>query len=81
MSIRVLIADDHPIRPGWVAPQSRSERPGLEVVGEAADGVEVLELAKLSRGCFSSSISRCPAQRLRHGSRVDQERRTAGSSS
>jgi DNA-binding NarL/FixJ family response regulator len=49
MSIRVLIADDHPIvRDGLRLSLERSGR-DVEVVGEAADGVEVLELAKTCR--------------------------------
>jgi DNA-binding NarL/FixJ family response regulator len=49
MSIRVLIADDHPIvRDGLRLSLERSGR-DVKVVGEAADGVEVLELAKIRR--------------------------------
>ena len=49
MSIRVLIADDHPIvRDGLRLSLERSGR-DVKVVGEAADGVEVLELAKVCR--------------------------------
>jgi DNA-binding NarL/FixJ family response regulator len=49
MSIRVLIADDHPIvRAGLRFSLERSGR-DVEVVGEAADGVTVLELAKTCR--------------------------------
>lgn len=46
MSIRVLIADDHPVvRDGLRLTLERSE-PDIVVVGEAADGVEVLTLAQ-----------------------------------
>jgi len=49
MSIRILIADDHPIvRDGLRLSLERSGRE-VKVVGEAADGVEVLELAKTCR--------------------------------
>jgi DNA-binding NarL/FixJ family response regulator len=49
MSIRVLIADDHPIvRDGLRLSLERSGR-DVKVVGEAANGVEVLELAKIRR--------------------------------
>ena len=49
MSIRVLIADDHPIvRDGLRLSLERSGR-NVKVVGEAVDGVEVLELAKTCR--------------------------------
>ena len=49
MSIRVLIADDHPIvRDGLRLSLERSGR-DVKVVGEAADGIEVLELAKICR--------------------------------
>ena len=42
MSIRILIADDHPIvRDGLRLSLERSGRE-VKVVGEAADGVEVL---------------------------------------
>ena len=43
MTVRVLIVDDHPVvRAGMVA--MLSEEPGLEVVGEAANGAEALGL-------------------------------------
>ncbi|MGL3149314.1 response regulator [Microbacterium sp. A82] len=46
--IRVLVADDHPIvRSGIVGLLSLDD--GLEVVGEASDGVEVVELARTLR--------------------------------
>jgi DNA-binding NarL/FixJ family response regulator len=49
LSIRVLIADDHPIvRDGLRLSLERGGR-DVVVVGEAADGVEVLELAKTCR--------------------------------
>lgn len=44
MSIRILVADDHPIvRSGIVALISLD--PGIEVIGEAADGEELVRLA------------------------------------
>ncbi len=44
-TIRVILADDHPIvRAGVRAELERL--PGIEVVGEAVDGREILELAK-----------------------------------
>ena len=44
MSIRILVADDHPIvRSGIVALISLD--PGIEVIGEAADGEELVHLA------------------------------------
>jgi NarL family two-component system response regulator LiaR len=43
--IRILIADDHElVRQGLVA--LLAVKPGVEVVGEAADGVEAVELAR-----------------------------------
>ena len=43
--VRILIADDHPmIR--QVVQVACAERPGLQVVGEAADGAETLELCR-----------------------------------
>jgi len=49
MSIRVLIADDHPVvRDGLRFSLERGGR-DVVVVGEAADGIEVLELAKICR--------------------------------
>ena len=45
MSIRVAIADDHAlVRAGFRA--LIEAEPGLEVVGEAADGAEAIELAR-----------------------------------
>jgi two-component system NarL family response regulator len=44
--IRILIADDHPIvRQGLAALLSR--QPGMQVVGEAADGRELIELYRM----------------------------------
>jgi two-component system NarL family response regulator len=46
MSIRVLIADDHPlVRDGLRFSIERSRR-DIEIVGEAANGVEVLQMAE-----------------------------------
>jgi len=46
MSIRVLIADDHPlVRDGLRFSIERSQR-DIEIVGEASNGVEVLQLAE-----------------------------------
>src|ERR1039458_2554323 len=43
--IRVLIADDHPVvRRGMI--YSLEQHPGLEIVGEAADGQEALRKAR-----------------------------------
>jgi DNA-binding NarL/FixJ family response regulator len=48
MSIRVLIADDHPVvRDGLRFSIERSDR-GIEIVAEASNGVEVLTLAESS---------------------------------
>lgn len=48
MSIRVVIADDHAlVRAGFRA--LIEAEPGLEVVGEAADGAEAIELARTAR--------------------------------
>ncbi|MGA7966161.1 MAG: response regulator transcription factor [Gammaproteobacteria bacterium] len=43
-SIRVLIADDHRLVRAGMSELLREE-PGIEVIGEAGDGVEVLDLA------------------------------------
>ena len=43
-SIRVLIADDHRLVRAGMSELLREE-PGIEVIGEAGDGMEVLELA------------------------------------
>jgi two-component system, NarL family, nitrate/nitrite response regulator NarL len=43
MSVRVLVADDHPAMRGALARLVR-EHPQLELVGEAADGEQALEL-------------------------------------
>jgi two-component system, NarL family, response regulator NreC len=46
MSIRVVVADDHPVvRDGLRLTFERSEK-NIEIVGEAADGLEVLKLAR-----------------------------------
>ena len=46
MSIRVLIADDHPlVRDGLRFVIERSDK-GIEVVGEASDGLEALKVAE-----------------------------------
>ena len=48
MSIRVAIADDHAlVRAGFRA--LIDAEPGLEVVGEAADGAEAIELARTAQ--------------------------------
>jgi DNA-binding NarL/FixJ family response regulator len=45
MNIRVLVADDHPLaRAGMVRALGRD--PGIEIVGEAADGQTALEMAR-----------------------------------
>ena len=47
-SIRVLVADDHPVvRSGLVA--MLATLPGVEVVGEAADGAEAIREASIAR--------------------------------
>jgi DNA-binding NarL/FixJ family response regulator len=46
-TIRVLLADDHPIVRAGVR-EMLKEVPGVEVIGEANDGREALELAKTS---------------------------------
>ncbi len=44
MTIRILIADDHPaVRSGLKS--LLGERPGWEVIGEASDGKEAVEIA------------------------------------
>jgi DNA-binding NarL/FixJ family response regulator len=46
MSIRVIVADDHPlVRDGLRLTIERSNK-GIVIVGEAGDGMEVLELAR-----------------------------------
>ncbi len=47
-SIRVLLADDHPIVRAGIRETLR-EVPGVEVVGEASDGREAMEMVKTSR--------------------------------
>src|ERR1700761_7480909 len=46
--IRVLIADDHPMLREGVAARIASQ-PDMELVGEAADGVEALSLFRLHK--------------------------------
>ena len=43
--IRVILADDHPIVRAGIR-QALKEIPGVEVVGEASDGREAIELVK-----------------------------------
>jgi NarL family two-component system response regulator LiaR len=46
--IRILVADDHQlVRQGFMA--MLSVKPGIEVIGQAADGVEAVELAQSLR--------------------------------
>lgn len=47
-NIRILIVDDHPVV-RWGLRGMLSRKPGLEVVGEAADGFEAVERARLLR--------------------------------
>ncbi len=54
MLIRILVADDHPIvRDGLVA--VLSTQPDFEVVGEAADGRQVVEQALAFQRGFSKN--------------------------
>ena len=46
-TIRVMLADDHPIVRAGIR-ETLKEVPGVEVVGEASDGREALELVKTS---------------------------------
>src|SRR4051794_38486954 len=48
MSIRVVVADDFPLMRAAVADALRSD-PDIEVVGEAADGLEALEQVREKR--------------------------------
>ncbi|KRC59394.1 LuxR family transcriptional regulator [Agromyces sp. Root81] len=48
MSIRIVVADDHPIVRAGIIGLLESE-PGLEIVGEAADGAEALAVAASER--------------------------------
>lgn len=48
MSIRIVVADDHPIVRAGIVGLLESE-PGLEVVGEAADGAEAVTVAASER--------------------------------
>ncbi len=45
--IRVLLADDHPIVRAGIR-ETLKEVPGVEVVGEASDGREAIEMVKAS---------------------------------
>jgi len=47
-SIRILIADDHPVVRRGLASLIQIKE-GMELVGEAADGVEAIEMARLLR--------------------------------
>jgi DNA-binding NarL/FixJ family response regulator len=47
-TIRVVLADDHPIVRAGIR-ETLKEIPGVEVVGEASDGREALELVKTAR--------------------------------
>ena len=46
--IRVILADDHPIVRAGIR-EALKEIPGVEVVGEASDGREAIELVKSAR--------------------------------
>ena len=46
--IRVILADDHPIVRAGIR-EALKELPGVEVVGEASDGREAIELVKSAR--------------------------------
>lgn len=48
LAIRVLLADDHPILRKGLA-DVLGQQPGIELVGEAGDGEEVIELARDTR--------------------------------
>jgi len=74
MSIRVLIADDHPVvRDGLRFSLERGGR-DVVVVGEAADGIEVLELAKICRvDVFILDITMPRLNGTGHGARIAQE--------
>ena len=48
MMIRVLVAEDFPLTRAGVA-STLNKDPGIEVVGEAADGIEAVELARALR--------------------------------
>jgi DNA-binding NarL/FixJ family response regulator len=59
VSIRVAIADDHAlVRAGFRA--LIEAEPGLEVVGEAADGAEAIELARTAEPDVSLMDIRMP---------------------
>jgi DNA-binding NarL/FixJ family response regulator len=45
MAIRVFVADDHPVVRDGVRFALRNESPGIEVIGEATNGADVLERA------------------------------------
>ena len=44
MPIRVLVADDHPVFRQWL--KAHLDRDGFRIVGEAADGLEAVQLAR-----------------------------------
>lgn len=48
MTLRVLVADDHPVVRAGIAGLLAAE-PGIEVVGEAADGLDAVALAEALR--------------------------------
>ena len=58
--IRVILADDHPIVRAGIR-DALKELPGVEVVGEASDGREAIELVKSAPRTWSSWIFPCPA--------------------
>ena len=47
-TIRVMLADDHPIVRAGIR-ETLKEVPGVEVVGEASDGREAIEMVKAAR--------------------------------
>ena len=60
MAERILVVDDHPLTRDALA--SLLDQHGFDVVGEAADGAEAIELAARARSPTSScSTCRCPA--------------------